>query len=126
MNFIQIGAALGAVAVILGAFGAHVLKAQLTPEQLTTYQTGILYHFFHVFALLIVGLLAGEASNSKLQYAGWFFIVGIVLFSGSLYLLSCKSILNIENWKFLGPLTPIGGTFFILGWLLLALGVGHK
>ena len=122
MDFIKIGALLGAVAVILGAFGAHALKSQLSPEQLTTYQTGILYHFIHVFAILVVGLLIGEANNQKLLYAGWFFILGILFFSGSLYLLSCKAILGIESWRFLGPITPIGGIFFIVGWILLAFG----
>jgi uncharacterized membrane protein YgdD (TMEM256/DUF423 family) len=116
--FIIIAATLGALAVILGAFGTHALKAVRTAEQLQTYETGVRYHFYHTAALLITAMLYKEYTNKLLLYAGNLFITGIVLFSGSLYLLS-----NFSSLKMLGIITPLGGVCFIAGWLLLAAGV---
>lgn len=116
-NFIVIAAVMAALAVILGAFGAHALKARLTAEQLQTFEVGVRYHFYHAFALLLTGILYKEFSGKLLVWAGNFFIAGTVLFSGSLYLLS-----NIEGLKKLGMITPIGGVCFIAGWLMLAAG----
>ncbi len=120
-NFIIIAAILGAIAVMLGAFGAHALKATLTTEQLQTYETGVRYHFYHVIALLAAAILYKEYPSKLLVWAGNLFIAGIMLFSGSLYLLS-----NISSLKVLGMVTPLGGVCFIAGWLLLATGCRKK
>ena len=108
----------GFLAVLLGAFGAHGLKFLLEPEQMETFRTGVLYHFIHTLALLAIGLLPRQKS-AILGFSSIFFTAGIILFSGSLYLLSCRNILGIEDWAFLGPITPIGGLCFSLGWLLV-------
>ncbi|MBK6363559.1 MAG: DUF423 domain-containing protein [Saprospiraceae bacterium] len=116
--FLRLTAFLGFIAVSLGAFGAHGLKFLLDETQMETFRTGVLYHFIHVVALLAIGL-SNKMSRRVLNISSLFFITGIILFSGSLYLLSCRQILGIEHWTFLGPLTPVGGLFFILGWLSL-------
>jgi uncharacterized membrane protein YgdD (TMEM256/DUF423 family) len=116
------GALMGALAVILGAFGAHKLKDVLQPEQLQTFETGVRYHFYHVFAILAAGLLAMKFPGAGFETAGWFFFAGIILFSGSVYLLACKELLHLEGMtRILGPVTPVGGILFIIGWSLLAL-----
>ena len=108
----------GILAVILGAFGAHALKSLLEPSGLEVWKTAVSYHFYHTIALLFVSIL--PASNSKAaNMAAWFFSLGILFFSGSLYLISTKEILNISQLSVLGPITPIGGLFFILGWFSL-------
>jgi uncharacterized membrane protein YgdD (TMEM256/DUF423 family) len=115
---------LGALAVMLGAFGAHGLKARLDTYSLEIFQKGVEYQYYHVFALLAIGLLATKYSNSLLQWSANFMIAGIILFSGSLYLLGTKSLLGLESWtKVLGPITPIGGLFLIIGWILLSIFV---
>lgn len=119
-TFIRIGSLAAMAAVILGAFAAHGLKEHLTPESLVTFQTGVRYHFYHAFAILIVGLLFYNRKTNLLQISGWLFVAGILLFSGSLYLLAVRETMNLGlNW--LGPVTPIGGLFFISGWLCLFL-----
>ncbi len=105
-------------AVILGAFGAHTLEQVLDPEQLATFETGVTYQFYHSFALLFLGLWLYIRKTQMMEYAGWAFIIGTVLFSGSLYLLSVRELLNL-GLKWLGPITPLGGTFFIVGWAIL-------
>ncbi len=111
-------------AVILGAFGAHGLEGSLSPEQLETYKTGVTYQFYHALALLFLGLYSQHNPSKLLKWAGILFSVGIFLFSGSIYLLACKDLLGIASWKWLGPITPIGGTLFIIGWGLF-LGAVH-
>lgn len=114
--FLTLGAVLLAVAVALGAFGAHALKARLGAELLAVYHTAVQYHFYHALGLLMVGLIAMQLPASGLvRAAGWLMLAGIVLFSGSLYLLSMSGI------RWLGAVTPFGGTAFIGAWLLLAL-----
>ncbi len=122
MSVLLTGSAfLGGLAVILGAFGAHALKNQLTIDQLTSFQTGIRYQFYHVFAIFLC-VIIGERFNINLSYAGYCFLIGILLFSGSIYLLSCKELLGIESFsKLLGPITPLGGLFFIIGWAIMAI-----
>jgi uncharacterized membrane protein YgdD (TMEM256/DUF423 family) len=116
--FLIIGALASALAVALGAFGAHALKARLTPDLLTVYHTGVQYHFFHALGLLLIGLAAAQwPASAWLRVSGWTMLVGIVLFSGSLYLLA----LTGQRW--LGAVTPLGGVAFIAAWLLFALGV---
>lgn len=116
------GALLGAVAVAAGAFGAHTLKSFLTADQLHTFDTAVRYHFYHVFAILVCGILALKYPGLRFALAGKLFLAGIVLFSGSLYLLACRDILNLGSFsRILGPVTPLGGLFFIIGWLWTAI-----
>lgn len=109
-----------ALAVAIGAFGAHGLKAHLTPDMLQTYKTGVEYHFYHALGLLLVGLLAICMPNVYLKWSAIFLTSGIVLFSGSLYLLAVTGI------KWIGAITPIGGLSFIAGWISLFLAVWRK
>jgi uncharacterized membrane protein YgdD (TMEM256/DUF423 family) len=118
-NFIVYGSVFAMVAVILGAFGAHALKSKLSSDQLQIFETGVRYQMYHSFAILILALL-NQRSGIAVNYSGLFFILGILLFSGSLYLLACREIMGIDSWKkILGPITPIGGLCFIMGWILL-------
>lgn len=112
---------LGMLAVITGAFGAHGLKAVLTPSQLEVWHTAVQYNFYHVFALLFLAAFAGKRDGGLISAAHYLFTFGIILFSGSLYLLSCRDLLGWGWLIKLGPITPIGGLLFILGWLMLAL-----
>ena len=117
---------LGMLAVITGAFGAHSLKESLTAQQLEIWHTAVQYHFYHVFALLFLATFA-RFKNNMIITSYYFFTFGIVLFSGSLYLLACRDILKWNWLSILGPITPIGGLLFIIGWLMLALAaLKHK
>ena len=122
--FLQLSAVSGILAVILGAFGAHKLKEIISAEDIAIYETGIRYEFYHTFALLAVGILAYLKPSSLLNKSGYAFSIGILLFSGSLYGLSLRSVSEVNlNW--LGPVTPIGGLLLILGWLLLLMSLKH-
>ncbi|MGH8746204.1 MAG: DUF423 domain-containing protein [Burkholderiales bacterium] len=113
--FVAVGAAMAALAVILGAFGAHALKARLPAEMLDVYRTAVQYHFWHSLGVLTVGLtLQLSPKSGWLLAAGWMLTTGIVLFCGSLYLLA------LTGTKWLGAVTPLGGVAFILGWAALA------
>jgi uncharacterized membrane protein YgdD (TMEM256/DUF423 family) len=115
--FLVIGALSGFIAVALGAFGAHALRDRLSADMLDVFKTGVTYQMYHALALLAVGLLLARLSidgSPWLTAAGWLFIAGTVLFSGSLYLLA----LSGTTW--LGAITPLGGVAFLLGWLALA------
>lgn len=118
-SFLVIAAILGAVSVAIGAFGAHGLKSILNAEALTTYETAVRYQFYHVFALALTGVLYQSFPNKKMIRTGYFFIAGIVLFSGSLYLLTLAG----PAYRWLGAITPFGGICFITGWLHLAAGI---
>lgn len=113
VNWFGIGAAAGGLAVILGAFGAHALKERLTPELLAIFETGVRYHMYHALALLAVGWAADRWGASALGVAGWAFLLGIVVFSGSLYVLALS---GVRAW---GAVTPLGGVAFIVGWVAL-------
>ncbi|GAA4318882.1 DUF423 domain-containing protein [Mucilaginibacter gynuensis] len=111
----------GAVAVILGAFGAHGLKALITQPQLEIWQKGVDYQFYHVFALLFLSTFT-RFKNKLIAGAYYFFSLGIVFFSGSLYLLACRDLLGLDTLtRIIGPITPLGGLFFIVGWVLVVL-----
>lgn len=115
--FLSVGSLILALAVILGAFGAHGLKGRLPADKLASFETGVRYQFYHGFGLLVVGLLqAAGVGGGLVDVAGWLFLVGVVLFSGSIYWLA------FQGPRWLGPVTPLGGLAFILGWLLLAAG----
>jgi uncharacterized membrane protein YgdD (TMEM256/DUF423 family) len=102
------------VGVILGAFGAHGLKGRLSPEALEIYKTAVLYHFIHAIGLFVVWFAAAQAGPSRsLALAGVLFTAGILVFSGSLYILS------VTGLRWLGAITPLGGIAFILGWFIL-------
>ena len=107
------GSLLSMLSVVLGAFGAHYLKNTLNEYSLSVFQTGVLYQFFHSIGILVLVLLSKSIDNLNLDLSIWFFTLGIILFSGSLYLLAVTGI------KWLGAITPIGGMFFILGWMFL-------
>ncbi|KAA0874476.1 DUF423 domain-containing protein [Nitrincola tapanii] len=114
-GFLIIAALLGMLAVILGAFGAHALAAVLDARQLTVYQTAVSYQFWHALALLAVALLAQRQANRWLLWSGISFLLGVLLFCGSLYAMT------LTGWRQLGIITPFGGLAFILGWVFLAL-----
>lgn len=110
----------GALAVILGAFGAHGLKKILAPESLTIWQKGVEYQFYHTFALLYLSTFA-RYKHKLISLAFMLFTLGIILFSGSLYLLALKDAYHLQFANIFGPITPIGGLCFILGWICLFL-----
>ena len=110
----------GMLAVVFGAFGAHKLKEVLTPQHLETWHTAVQYQFYHVFALLFLSTFARFKSGLILA-SYYLFSIGIVFFSGSLYLLSCREALGWSWLTILGPVTPLGGFLFIAGWVTLAL-----
>lgn len=110
----------GALAVLLGAFGAHGLKSIVTSSQLETWQKGVEYQFYHTFAILYLSTFA-RYKNKLIALSFLFFSVGIILFSGSLYLLAIKDAYELSFAQYLGPVTPIGGLAFILGWVCLFL-----
>ncbi|WP_370623406.1 DUF423 domain-containing protein [cf. Phormidesmis sp. LEGE 11477] len=117
--FVAIASMLGVISVAGGAFGAHALKGTLTDSALSSFETGIRYQMYHAIALLIIALLISQNPDIKeLVAAGWCFVAGVVLFSGSLYGLSLFGI------KALGPITPLGGLAFIIGWISLAIAGG--
>lgn len=117
-TFALFGSLLAALAVMLGAFGAHGLKTKLAPELLITFETGVRYHFYHALGLFAVAFAASLLPDSaSLRWAGYLMVVGIALFSGSLYALSLTGV------RGLGIITPFGGLAFIAAWLLLALAV---
>lgn len=113
--FLVAGALSAAVAVMLGAFGAHALRGRLPADLLAIYQTASQYHVYHALGLLAVGLLALHVpTSSALRWSGWLMLLGTALFSGSLYALA------ITGQRWLGAITPLGGTAWIAAWLLLA------
>src|ERR1041384_1992167 len=115
-TFLLLGAVLGFLGVAFGAFGAHALRARLSPEMLAVFETGVRYQMYHVFALLIVAAAIGRIGDARLLLiAGWCFVAGIVLFSGSLYALALSDV------RILGAVTPLGGLLFLIGWAVLAL-----
>jgi uncharacterized membrane protein YgdD (TMEM256/DUF423 family) len=112
-SILTIAALSGLVAVVLGAFGAHALKKMISLEMLEVYKTGVQYQFYHTFALLAVGILMHFNTSKALKWSGYLFVVGILLFSGSLY------VMTITGIKALGIITPFGGTVWIAAWFLL-------
>jgi uncharacterized membrane protein YgdD (TMEM256/DUF423 family) len=119
MNYTKIACALGALSVILGAFAAHILRELLTSSELQTFETGVRYQFYHTLALLFCAFATTTHNPRKVRLAVIFFLCGIIFFSGSLYLLSLKTILGLHNIRWIGPVTPIGGLMFIAGWITL-------
>jgi len=115
--FIIIASSFGFTAVALGAFGAHAIKSKISPQLLESFETGVRYQMYHAFALVVVAWSLSQWKSSYIGLSGWFFVAGVVLFSGSLYILALT---GQRGW---GAVTPFGGLAFLIGWLLLAFGV---
>ncbi len=116
-GLLLVGSVSGFLAVALGAFGAHILKAKISGEMMTIFETGLKYHLFHTLVILVtVSLIKFFPPTPYFFWAGWLFVAGIVIFSGSLYLLS------ITGVRILGAITPLGGLAFLAGWVLLFIG----
>jgi uncharacterized membrane protein YgdD (TMEM256/DUF423 family) len=121
--YLKLGAFIAALSVLLGAFGAHQLKQYVSTDLVSTFQTGVSYQFFHALALLITGILLKRYPNNWIMWAGRMFVLGIILFSGSLYLLvMLKTVKDIGLGGF-GLLTPVGGLLMVAGWICLLLGI---
>ena len=118
--FFALGAVSGFISVAAGAFGAHALRGRLTPEYLGVFETAARYQMYHALALLAVAWTITRGSGSTAQWAGWLFVIGTVLFSGSLYGLALTGI------RWLGAITPLGGVAFLAGWLCLALSARSR
>lgn len=116
----------GLIAVILGAFGAHGLEGKISEYHIDTWKTANQYHFYHTFALLFLSTFS-RAKSQSIRISYIFFTIGIFLFSGSLYLLSVRSLLGIEQVGILGPITPLGGLCFMVGWIgLFVAALKHR
>ena len=113
-TFLLIGAVAAFLAVGFGAFGAHGLRGRLSPEMMAVFESAVRYHMYHALALILVSAIMGRMSGWLIQTAGWCFVAGIVLFSGSLYVLAATGV------TILGAITPIGGLAFLIGWACLA------
>ena len=114
-TFMLIGALAGVTGVGLGAFGAHGLRGRLSPEMIAVFETGVRYHMYHALALVATAALMGRLEGRLISVAGWLFTAGIVLFSGSLYVLALTGV------GIFGAITPIGGLAFLAGWACLAI-----
>jgi uncharacterized membrane protein YgdD (TMEM256/DUF423 family) len=112
-TFLLVGAVAGFLAVAFGAFGAHALRARLSPEMLAAFETGVRYQMYHALAIIAVGLMMARSGGWLFSTAGWLFTAGIVLFSGSLYVLAVTGVTTF------GAITPIGGLLFLAGWACL-------
>ena len=121
-----LGILLGGLGIIIGAFGAHALKPLLTEDQIQVFETGVKYQMYHSFALLIAGILYSSFPFKIIKTATIFFLIGVLLFSGSLYVMTLLKIDGQVGLGGLGILTPIGGLFFILGWIALLISVLKK
>ncbi|NMH28559.1 DUF423 domain-containing protein [Flavobacterium silvaticum] len=122
-NIMAVGAFFGMTAIILGAFGAHALKEILSPEQLQVFETGVKYQMYHALFLLFISLVPSVSDKSK-KTISWLVSIGVLLFSGSIYILSMGVAENVK--KVIGPLTPIGGSLMITGWIVLLITILKK
>ncbi|HET6576801.1 MAG TPA: DUF423 domain-containing protein [Gemmatimonadales bacterium] len=118
--FFGLGAASAFIAVAAGAFGAHALRARLSPELLAAFETGARYQMYHALGLIAAGWAVARWPGGLTQSAGWLFVVGTLLFSGSLYALALSGV------RWLGAITPLGGIAFLVGWLCLAVAAGKR
>jgi uncharacterized membrane protein YgdD (TMEM256/DUF423 family) len=125
-GYIKTAAFLGAISVMLGAFAAHKLKQIVSEQAISIFETAVRYQFYHVFALALTAVIYKDYPNKLISAAGILFMLGILFFSGSLYLLTYITGNNIVGLDWIGAITPIGGLFFIVGWLCLSLGVKYK
>jgi|SRR5690554_3345106 uncharacterized membrane protein YgdD (TMEM256/DUF423 family) len=124
-RIILIGVIFGLTGVILGAFGAHGIEGKVNATSLGNWETAVSYQFYHTFAILYLSTFS-RAKNGLINFSFIAFTLGIILFSGSLYLLATREITQISA-SFLGPVTPVGGLFFIMGWMSLFIAtIRHK
>lgn len=119
-RYIITGASLALIAVLLGAFGAHILKEKISLTDLQSFETGLRYQMYHALAIILLGLITDRFKHLFLAIGFWLFLAGTVLFSGSIYLLSTRELTGFF-WTWLGPITPIGGLMLIVGWVMLIL-----
>lgn len=122
-SFLQLSAVLGALAVALGAFGAHALKRIVSDAVVNIFETGVRYQFYHVFALALVAILYRDFQNKWMLWAGNLFVTGVILFCGSLYLLTYIKTADKPGLNWLGIITPFGGLAFIGGWVCMLIGL---
>jgi uncharacterized membrane protein YgdD (TMEM256/DUF423 family) len=125
-GYLKTAAILGALSVAIGAFAAHTLKGTISNYALEIFETAVKYQFYHVFALLAVGIVYKEFPNKFLNWSGILFIGGIILFSGSLYVLAAIKAAVLPGYNWIGAITPVGGLCFILGWIFLFVGISKK
>ena len=125
-GFLKTAFLLAALSVVMGAFAAHGLKSYISDKALATFETAVRYQFYHAFALMITAILHKDFRVAAIRAAGWLFITGIILFCGSLYLLTMVQGTVQPGYKWLGAITPFGGLAFIAGWLLLFAGLFKK
>ncbi len=118
--FFILGAASAFIAVAAGAFGAHALRARISPELLSVFETGARYQMYHALGLIVVAWAATRWPGALVHWAGWLFVVGTVLFSGSLYALALSGV------RWLGAITPLGGVAFLAGWACLLLATRQQ
>ena len=118
--FFMLGSTFAGLAVAAGAFGAHGLRERLSPDLLAIFETGARYQMYHALALLVVALVAGRVPSAAATAAGWCFVAGILVFSGSLYVLALSGV------RWLGAITPICGVAFLVGWVLLAVAAARS
>ncbi len=115
-----------ALAVVLGAMGAHALKELLSPKHLAAFSTGVKYQMYGSFGLAIIALAKDYLSPKMANVAAWFMLTGTVFFAGSIYLLTTTEVTGIENMSFLGPVTPLGGILLITSWILVGVAALMK
>jgi uncharacterized membrane protein YgdD (TMEM256/DUF423 family) len=125
-GYLKTAAVLGALSVALGAFAAHTLKQSVSDYVLGIFETAVRYQFYHVFALFIAAILFREFPNRWIKWSGTLFIIGIILFSGSLYGLTTIKALAVPGLNWIGVITPFGGLCFILGWIFLFIGCDKR
>jgi len=124
-RYIFWGAILAGLAVILGALGAHALAEKLEPVYVETFKTGVQYQMYHAFAIILVGILYRYRQSPHLKNAFIAFMLGILFFSGSLYMITIGKLVE-KSFRWIGPITPIGGLGFIIGWVFVALAFYKK
>jgi uncharacterized membrane protein YgdD (TMEM256/DUF423 family) len=119
-RFIMLGAFFAFLGVLMGAFSGHMLASQLAANNRTaTFETAVQYQMYHALALIVIASISERWSRKLVQWAGWLFVIGILIFSGSLYILS------IFDMRWIGAVTPVGGIAFLVGWLCLGLSAGR-
>jgi len=125
-GYLRMAFTIAALSVAFGAFGAHKLRDMVSDRAVEIFETAVRYQFFHAIALALTAILYKEFSNKWISMAGVFFLLGILLFSGSLYVLTYATASVSPNFKWVGPITPVGGLFLIVGWICLAVGIRTK
>lgn len=122
-TFLQVAALLGALGVAFGAFGAHALKKMVSDLAVNIFETAVRYQFYHVFALAMVAIIYRDFNNKWMVWAGNLFIIGLLLFCGSLYMLTYAKATAKGNWDWIGAITPLGGVAFVAGWICVFVGI---